>query len=66
MSISTSPPHSPPSGRASSGNKRTQAGDADFGAFDLRDTLSGIVVREGSFHEFLVALKRFGPQASRP
>jgi hypothetical protein len=32
----------------------------DLGSFHLRDTLNGIVVREGSFNEFLAALKLSG------
>ena len=35
-------------------------GDIEQPAFSLRDTLSGIVVRETNFSEFLVALKQFG------
>jgi len=64
MSISTPETRSQQSGCTSSGNKG-QGGENDLGAFNLRDTLNGIVVREGSFNEFLAALKRFGPQASR-
>jgi hypothetical protein len=64
MSISTPETRSQQSGRTASGNKG-QGGDSDLGTFNLRDTLDGIVVREGSFNEFLAALKRFGPQASR-
>jgi hypothetical protein len=34
--------------------------------FSLRDTLSGITVREANFGEFLAALKKFGaPTASQ-
>ncbi|TXH03296.1 MAG: hypothetical protein E6R09_03775 [Rhodocyclaceae bacterium] len=64
MSISTPETRSQQSGRASSANGG-QGGDNDLGSFNLRDTLNGIVVREGSFNEFLAALKRFGPQVSR-
>lgn len=64
MSISTPETRPQQSGRTSSTNGG-QGGEGDLGSFNLRDTLSGIVVREGSFNEFLTALKRFGPQASR-
>jgi len=64
MSISTQETRSQQSGRTSSANGG-QGGENDLGAFNLRDTLNGIVVREGSFNEFLAALKRFGPQVSR-
>ena len=64
MSISPPETRSQQSGRTSSGNGG-QGGESDLGSFNLRDTLNGIVVREGSFNEFLVALKRFGPQASQ-
>lgn len=64
MSISTPEPRSQQSGRTSSGNGG-QGSESDLGSFNLRDTLNGIVVREGSFNEFLAALKHFGPQVSR-
>jgi hypothetical protein len=64
MSISTPNPHSQQSGRTSS-NNGGQGGESDLGSFNLRDTLDGIVVREGSFNEFLAALKRFAPQSAR-
>ncbi len=64
MSISTPETRPQQPGRTSSANGG-QGGESDLGSFNLRDTLNGIVVREGSFNEFLTALKRFGPQVSR-
>jgi hypothetical protein len=64
MSISTPETRSQQSGRTSSGNSG-QGGENDLATFNLRDTLNGIVVREGSFNEFLAALKRFEPQVTR-
>lgn len=41
------------------------ASEIDLSGFSLRDTLSGISVRETSFSEFLSALKTFGPKDTR-
>lgn len=44
----------------------THAGEVELAMFSLRDTLSGITVREANFGEFLAALKKFGVQAGKP
>lgn len=41
------------------------AGGNDMPVFSLRDTLSGITVREANFGEFLAALKKFGAPTAR-
>ncbi len=43
-----------------------QAGQDEGSFFNLRDTLSGISVRETSFGEFLAALKQRGLQGAKP
>jgi hypothetical protein len=47
------------------GNGSSHAGDSDFSAFSLRDTLGSIVVREANFSEFLSALKQSGLHTTR-
>lgn len=42
------------------GQGNAHASDIDLSAFNLRDTLNSIVVREANFGEFLSALKNFG------
>ena len=42
------------------GQGNAHASDIDLSAFNLRDTLNGIIVRETSFGEFLSELRRFG------
>lgn len=65
MSVSTTKAsHNQSAGKAA-GKAGVQGGDGDFGAFSLRDTLNGIVVREANFGEFLAALKSFGMQPDR-
>lgn len=64
MSIPTPDANPQQSRRTTSGNG-VQSGENDLGTFNLRDTLSGIVVREGSFNEFLAALKNSGPQTAK-
>ena len=39
---------------------QAQANDGELGGFSLRDTLSGIKVREANFAEFLEVLKQYG------
>ena len=66
MSVSTAKAsQSQPAGNAA-GKGNAHAGEIDLSVFNLRDTLSGITVRETSFSEFLHALKQFGQQAVRP
>lgn len=42
-----------------------QSGQDEIGAFSLRDTLSGISVREANFGEFLAAMKQRGMLAAK-
>jgi hypothetical protein len=42
------------------GQGSARGGDSDLSAFNLRDTLNSIVVREANFGEFLSALRNFG------
>lgn len=42
------------------GKSVMQSGQDEIGAFSLRDTLSGISVREANFGEFLAAMKQCG------
>lgn len=46
--------------RLSAGPVALRPGETELPAFDLRDTLSGITVREISFSDFLAALKQAG------
>lgn len=63
MPISPTPVFPSQTNRTAAGKVSTHGGEGDLGAFNLRDTLSGIVVREANFGEFLAALKNFGAQA---
>ncbi len=45
---------------AAAGKSVMQSGQDEIGAFSLRDTLSGISVREANFGEFLAAMKQRG------
>lgn len=45
--------------------KGAVAGDGELAVFNLRDTLSGIKVREANFSEFLQALKQYGTPAAK-
>jgi hypothetical protein len=65
MSVSASKTTQNLTGSAAAGKGGMHGGDGDFGAFSLRDTLNGIVVREANFSEFLAALKSFGMQPTR-
>jgi hypothetical protein len=41
-------------------------GEIEMSMFSLRDTLSGITVREANFSEFLAVLKKCGVKAAKP
>ena len=56
----------PQPANASTGRGVAMARQSDNGQFNLRDTLSGISVRETSFSEFLAALKQRTPQGAQP
>jgi hypothetical protein len=56
--------HSQPVGQ-SAGKGNVHAGENDLMAFNLRDTLNGITVREANFGEFLAALKKIGAPPAR-
>lgn len=60
MSVSTSKPSHSQSGGSALGKGDGQTSERDFGVFNLRDTLSGISVREANFSEFLAVLKQSG------
>jgi hypothetical protein len=47
------------------GKGSMHAGDSELSAFNLRDTLSGIIVRETNFNEFLAVLKQFGMNTAK-
>lgn len=50
-----------------SGKEGAQAsGEIELSMFNLRDTLSGITVRDANFGEFLAALKKCGIKAVKP
>lgn len=57
---------SPQPANASAGTGVVKSGQDDLLAFNLRDTLSGISVREANFGEFLAAMKQRGLLAGRP
>ena len=40
--------------------------EIELSMFSLRDTLSGITVRDANFSEFLAVLKKNGVQAAKP
>lgn len=48
------------------GKSVMQSGQDEIGIFSLRDTLSGISVREANFGEFLAAMKQRGMLAAKP
>jgi hypothetical protein len=62
MSVSTSQSSHSQAGRSANGKGNGQVAEGDLGVFNLRDTLSGISVREANFSEFLAVLKQSGLQ----
>ena len=56
---------SQPAGKAA-GKGNAHAGEIDLSVFNLRDTLSGITVRDANFSEFLAVLKKCGMKAAKP
>lgn len=60
MSLSSTKAVPSQSGNKVAGKGNAQAGEMDLSAFNLRDTLSSITVREANFSEFLSALKQCG------
>jgi hypothetical protein len=60
MSVSNVKPSQSHSVGKSAGNVHAYFGESDLSAFNLRDTLNGITVREANFSEFLAALRKFG------
>ena len=42
------------------------SGELEQSMFSLRDTLSGITVRDANFSEFLAVLKKCGMKAAKP
>ena len=42
------------------------SGEIEMSMFNLRDTLSGITVRDANFSEFLAVLKKCGLKAAKP
>ncbi len=65
MTMHTSSTISGQSANKADSKRGVRNGDDESGAFDLRDTLKGIAVREANFTEFLAALKHFGAQAGK-
>ena len=66
MSATQSKTLRPQPASAAVGRGVAQAGQDEGGFFNLRDTLSGISVREANFGEFLAALKQRGMVAAKP
>ncbi len=66
MSATQSKTLRPQPASAAVGRGVAQAGQDEGSFFNLRDTLSGISVRETNFGEFLAALKQRGPQGAKP
>jgi len=64
MSVSSAKSSSSQNSGKRAGMGSSHASEIDLSHFNLRDTLSGITVRETSFSEFLVALKQFGQQTA--
>lgn len=64
MSLSSMKSAPSPTASQTAGKGNVHAGEGDM-PFNLRDTLSSIVVREANFGEFLAALKQFGRYASK-
>jgi len=54
-----------PSQSQSASKRDAHASENDLSVFNLRDTLSGITVRDANFSEFLSALKKFGMHTAR-
>ncbi|MCG2578006.1 hypothetical protein LZ012_13510 [Dechloromonas sp. XY25] len=50
---------------AAVGKGEAQSGQDEMSIFSLRDTLSGISVREANFSEFLAALRQQGMHAAK-
>lgn len=48
------------------GKRVLQSGQDDINVFNLRDTLSGISVREANFGEFLAVMKQRGMLVTKP
>ena len=57
---------SPQPANAAVGKGVAQSGQDDSSVFSLRDTLSGITVRDANFSEFLAVLKKCGMKAAKP
>ncbi|AXS80231.1 hypothetical protein [Dechloromonas sp. HYN0024] len=49
----------------SAGRRDAYAGETELSVFNLRDTLSNIIVRETNFSEFLSALKQCGMHTAK-
>jgi hypothetical protein len=64
MSVSSAKSSPTQTSGKTAGKGSEHANEIDVAVFNLRDTLSGITVRETSFSEFLVALKQFGQQTA--
>ena len=47
------------------GRRDASAGESDLAVFNLRDTLSSIIVRDANFSEFLAVLKQSGLHTAR-
>ena len=47
------------------GRRDASAGESDLAVFNLRDTLSSIIVREANFSEFLSVLKQCGMHTAK-
>ncbi len=65
MSATHSKTLSPQPANAAVGKGVGQSGQDEINVFSLRDTLSGISVREANFGEFLAALKQHGTLAAK-
>ncbi len=65
MSATHSKTLSPQPANAAVGKGVGQSGQDEINVFSLRDTLSGISVREANFGEFLAALKQRGTLAAK-
>lgn len=51
---------------AAMGKGEAQSGQDEMSIFSLRDTLSGISVRDANFSEFLAALRAQGTRTAQP
>jgi len=65
MSATHSKTLRPQPASAAIGKGVVQSGQDEFNVFNLRDTLSGISVREANFGEFLAAMKQRGMLATK-